>query len=88
MHKSNVTSSPRTPLRIVSPYITTDVSFASVVESHRAKIGKVQSTRRRHWRDVKENEREAEAKGKLRRAEVENREREGGGGRTEWKKRG
>lgn len=47
------------PLRIVSPYITTDVSFASVVESHRVKIGKVQSTRRRHWRDVKENEREA-----------------------------
>lgn len=38
------------------PYITTDVSFASVVESHRVKIGKVQSARRRHWRDVKENE--------------------------------
>jgi len=40
------------------------------------KIGKVQSARRRHWRDVKENERAVEAKEKLRRAEVENRERE------------
>lgn len=39
-------------------HITTGVSFASVVESHRVKIGKVQSARRRHRRDVKEEKRE------------------------------
>lgn len=54
--------------------ITTGVPFASVVESHRVKIGKVQSARRRHWRDAKEKEggvegeEEAAALSRMRRA--------------------
>lgn len=92
--RSGVTSSPQTPLRIVSHTLPLSVSFASVVESHRVKIGKVQSARRRHWRDVKEMERGVEGGrrsgaskkgGKLRRVVVEDETRREKG---DGKKRG
>jgi len=61
------------------------------------KIGKVQSARRRHWRDVKENEREAGGgqKGnygaprwRIEEKRKREKERERGRGRERWKKRG